>query len=166
MEAKLGGNGAEFFIKGESEMTRFGGVLSEVCSGGELIFLHGELGAGKTTMVRGFVRQMGHEGAVKSPTYTLVEHYSYHNKTVYHFDLYRLGDAEELEYMGIRDYFHPNAICLIEWPERGVGYLPKADVDIKILYEHEGQRRIHLEPVSERGMQVFDAFNGLYSASS
>lgn len=161
----MGGKRAELFIKGESEMMRFGSALSEICDGGEIIFLHGDLGVGKTTLVRGFIRQLGHEGAVKSPTYTLVEHYSYEGKTVYHFDLYRLGDGEELEYMGIRDYFHRNAICLIEWPERGRGYLPKADIDIKISYEHEGRRRIHLEPVSRQGIQLFDELNGLYSAS-
>ncbi|MDH5257861.1 MAG: tRNA (adenosine(37)-N6)-threonylcarbamoyltransferase complex ATPase subunit type 1 TsaE [Gammaproteobacteria bacterium] len=154
-----------YFIKGEAEMIRLGAALCDVCTGGEVVFLHGDLGAGKTTMVRGFLHQLGHSGAVKSPTYTFVEHYFYHNKTVYHFDLYRLGDGEELEYMGIRDYFHRNAICLIEWPERGHGYLPKADIDIKIYYEHEGQRRIQLEPVTKRGIQMFDALSGLYSAS-
>jgi len=160
----MGGKHAEFFIKGESEMMRFGGALSKACEGGEIIYLHGELGAGKTTMVRGYLRQMGHEGAVKSPTYTLVEHYSYNGKIIYHFDLYRLGDGEELEYMGIRDYFHQKAICLLEWPERGRGYIPSADIDITIFYEHEGQRRLRLKPISRQGIQVFNVINGLFSA--
>lgn len=155
---------AELFIKGEKEMVHFGGLLCDACDGNEVIYLHGELGAGKTTMVRGFIHQLGHTGAVKSPTYTLVEHYSYNNKTVYHFDLYRLGEAEELEYMGIRDYFHRKAVSLIEWPEKGRGYLPKADIDIKIYYEHEGQRRLHFEAVSRRGVQIFNGLSGLYSA--
>ncbi len=152
-------------IQSENEMLRFGAVLSDACYGGEIIYLHGELGTGKTTMSRGFLRQMGHKGAVKSPTYTFVEHYSYQNKIVYHFDLYRLGDGEELEYMGIRDYFHQHAICLIEWPEKGRGYLPKADIDIKITYEHEGQRRILITSTSANGIRLFDEFIGIYSAS-
>lgn len=156
---------AVFLINGEQDMMRFGASLSQACEGGEVIFLHGELGTGKTTLVRGFLRKMGHEGAVKSPTYTLVEHYSYNHKTINHFDLYRLGGGEELEYMGIRDYFHRNAICLLEWPERGRGYLPKADIDIKIYYEHEGRRRIHIEPTTHKGIHTFNIVNGLYTAS-
>ncbi len=155
----------DFFINDESAMMHFGAALSESCKGGEIIFLHGELGAGKTTLVRGFMRKLGHGGTVKSPTYTLVEHYAYQEKDVYHFDLYRLGDGEELEYMGVRDYFHQNAICLIEWPERGEGYLPQADVEIQINYEAADQRCVLLSSVSQRGLDVYSSLNGLYSAS-
>jgi len=156
----------ECCIKGEAEMMRFGAALSVACNGGEIVFLHGDLGAGKTTTVRGFVRQMGHKGAVKSPTYTLVEQYSYQGKSVCHFDLYRLADGEELEYMGIRDYFNKQAICLIEWPERGNGYLPEADIDITIMNESETQRRVVLVPRSEQGLVLSDAVNGLYCAGN
>ena len=118
-----------------------------------VVFLKGDLGAGKTTLTRGFVQGMGHKGNVKSPTYTLVEPYELPPWHVYHFDLYRLGDPEELEYMGIRDYFADNCCCFIEWPEKGAGLLAKADIMINMAYKQE-QRTIELHPCSIRGEGV------------
>jgi len=107
-----------------------------------LVFLHGDLGAGKTTFVRGFLRGLGFHGAVRSPTYTLVEPYPLEGITVYHLDLYRLGDPEELEYLGLREMLGGGALLFVEWPERGGGWLPQADVLIEISHRERGRRLV------------------------
>lgn len=120
---------------------------------GLTLFLEGNLGMGKTTLSRGFMRGLGHRGAVKSPTYTLVEPYEHLDPATYHFDLYRLGDPEELEYMGIRDYFEGTTVCLIEWAERGAGVLPAPDLIICLEREGSG-RKVVLKAESEAGCAV------------
>jgi len=106
---------------------------------GSVVFLHGNLGAGKTTLVRGFLRAAGYQGPVKSPTFTLVEEYQLPRCAVFHFDLYRLKGPDELEWMGFRDYLLGEALCFIEWPERGEGYLPTPDLIISLAIEETGR---------------------------
>ena len=129
-------------IANDAAMLALGATLARRFSTGGLITLHGDLGAGKTTLVRGLLRELGHTGVVKSPTYTIVEPYALASGEVFHFDLYRLADAEELEYMGIRDYLRPDALCLVEWPEKAGGTLPTADLQVFIY--HAGASR-HVE---------------------
>lgn len=109
-----------------------------------IVYLNGELGAGKTTLTRGILTQFNHQGAVKSPTYTLVEPYLFEGISVYHFDLYRISDPDELEYMGIRDYFHANSLSLIEWAKQGAEVLPMPDLVVHLSYAAVA-RNIELE---------------------
>jgi tRNA threonylcarbamoyladenosine biosynthesis protein TsaE len=119
---------------------QFGAALWTLLPEKGVIFLQGELGAGKTTLVRGFLRASGFTGAVKSPTFTLVEEYTLGERKIFHFDLYRLNDPEELEWMGIRDYFDQNSLCFIEWAEeRGKGFLPEPDMIISLTVEGLGR---------------------------
>lgn len=122
-----------------ADMTRLGALLAGATRRPAVIFLRGELGTGKTTFAGAYLRALGHAGAVKSPTYTLVEPYDVGGRAVYHFDLYRLNDPEELEFLGVRDYLQGRGVCLVEWPERGAGLLPAADVDIHLQVADEGR---------------------------
>ena len=119
-------------IASVDEMLDWGKQFARSLQGGEVIFLNGELGAGKTTLTRGILQGLGHHGAVKSPTFTLVEAYPDITPPVFHFDLYRLNDPEELEFLGWRDYLNQHAICIVEWPAKAAGYLPAADIDIEL----------------------------------
>ena len=145
-------------LLGEQAMVDFGKALGVACQQRRaVIFLEGDLGMGKTTLSRGVLQAFGHQGAVKSPTYTLVEPYDFAGTSVYHFDLYRLGDPEELEYMGIRDYFeHENSLCLIEWPEKGAMFLPVADLVVRIQAVKSG-RELALVSQTSNGADIIQA---------
>lgn len=133
------------YLPDEEATLDFAARLQTTLPPGYVVFLHGNLGAGKTTLVRGYLRAAGYQGTVKSPTYTLVEEYALADRTIYHFDLYRLNDPEELEWMGIRDYFRPDSLCFVEWPEKGEGFLPPPDLEIDLEPENTG-RRLRISP--------------------
>ncbi len=124
-----------------------------VASLGGVIHLHGDLGAGKTTLTRGIMRGYGYSGAVKSPTYTLVEPYEFERCHIYHFDLYRLADPEEVEYLGTEDYFSEANLCIIEWAEKGSGLIPPADLKIEIDIEGTG-RLLKCQSNSDKGEEI------------
>lgn len=138
------------FLADEEATLAFGRRLAIAAADGGIVYLHGDLGAGKTTLVRGLMRGHGFQGAVKSPTYTLVEPYELDQCHIYHFDLYRLADPGEVEYLGTEDYFKNNNLCLIEWPNRGGDAIPAADLSIELSSEGSG-RRLHVASHSARG---------------
>jgi len=143
------------FLSDSDATVSLGRDLASSCAMATTIFLHGDLGAGKTTLARGFIQSLGHLGKVKSPTYTLVEPYEVADWQVYHFHLYRLSDPEELEFMGIRDYFNDKSLSLIEWPQRGLGLLPVADIELTLTYQGE-QRVASMLANTENGQIILE----------
>lgn len=137
----------------ETAMVDFGAALYGALKGRGVVYLVGDLGMGKTTFSRGVIQRAGHTGAVKSPTYTLVEPYELTTGQIYHFDLYRLADPEELEYLGVRDYFEGSSLSLVEWPCRGRGWLPEADLQIDIHLDGRG-RRLVCQANNSHGVQA------------
>ena len=138
------------------DMEALGGKLALDCPAGCRIFVQGPLGAGKTTLVRGFLRTLGFAGTVKSPTYTLVEPYFLDKHTVYHFDFYRIASPEELESIGLRDYFDRTAICLVEWPENAGSLLGPPDLLIHIIMCEQG-RRVEFQSLSRIGSDLLSS---------
>lgn len=125
----------------ETQMLAFATRLAKLLPESINLYLLGDLGAGKTTFSRGLIQAWGHVGAVKSPTFTLVEPYQLGSRQVFHFDLYRLSDPEELEFIGAREYFDDGQTCLIEWPSCGEGVVPAADIEITLL-RHSADSRL------------------------
>ena len=134
----------------ETATLRLGQALAGGVAPGRVLHLSGELGTGKTTVVRGLLRALGHEGRVKSPTYTLVEPYGISRLHFYHFDFYRFKDRSDWVSSGFRDYFHGEAFCAVEWPERAGGLLPPPDLALRLEMVGEG-RRATLAPHTPAG---------------
>jgi tRNA threonylcarbamoyladenosine biosynthesis protein TsaE len=156
------------WLPDEEATLALAGRLFPVLARASLIFLSGDLGAGKTTFVRGCLRAAGYSGPVKSPTFTLVEEYAIAGRSIFHFDLYRIADPEELEGMGIRDYFRDDALCFIEWAERAKGFLPAPDLEIRLTVEGSG-RRMEIQPRSGLGQGILadidDLLEGRFAKS-
>ena len=162
------GNWQERFLADEAATMHSGAQLAEAVqmipgggaeagpgAGGKALMIHlqGDLGAGKTTLSRGLLRALGHQAAVKSPTYTLVEPYEHLKFPVYHFDLYRLSDPEEVEFLGVESYFEAGRLCLVEWPDKGRGVLPEADLVLQLLPADRG-RLLRWRGIGAVGMQL------------
>ncbi|MEE9354641.1 MAG: tRNA (adenosine(37)-N6)-threonylcarbamoyltransferase complex ATPase subunit type 1 TsaE [Methylococcaceae bacterium] len=144
-------------LTSENETKQFGAALFQAIRSPYLIFLQGNLGAGKTTLASGFIQASEYKGAVKSPTYTIVEEYQAHGKNIYHFDLYRLSDPEELEWIGFKDYLDSDSICLVEWPEKGTGFLPQPDLILLLTVCDEGRQVV----INARNSEIGKALSTL-----
>ncbi len=143
-------------LEDEAAQLDFGARLARALPGPLCIYLRGPLGAGKTTLVRGALHALGHVGPVRSPTYTILETYSVPRGEVCHLDLYRLGSAQELEDIGARELFDGRHICFVEWPQRGAGWLPPADLDLDLDMAGSG-RRVHARAHGAAGTHLLEA---------
>lgn len=144
-------------VADDAAMQALGAHLAQAASARGVIYLIGELGAGKTTLVRGYLGGLGHVGPVKSPTYTLIEPYELGSHRAYHLDLYRIGDPQEVDYLGLRDLLEGETTLLVEWPECGRGHLPAADLEVLITYAASGRDvtlRAHTAPAETALLQV------------
>ncbi len=144
-------------LKDEKETLSLGKKIARILHPGLVIYLQGDLGAGKTALVRSMLKAMGHKDKVKSPTYTLVELYTISRLNLYHFDLYRFDSPEEWNDSGFREYFNPESICFVEWPEKGGRLLPEPDIRISLGIEGEG-RHVDIDAISEAGRQCLKRF--------
>lgn len=144
------------YIRDAASMEKVGKRLARVGLQQGVLFIHGELGAGKTTLVRGMLRGLGATGPIKSPTYTLIEPYALGHLCVYHIDLYRLNEPSELEYTGLRDHLDDAALFVVEWPERALRWLPSPDLAISISILSEG-REVRFTPHSALGTRFASA---------
>ncbi|MBS4095462.1 MAG: tRNA (adenosine(37)-N6)-threonylcarbamoyltransferase complex ATPase subunit type 1 TsaE [Sulfuricella sp.] len=138
------------FLADEEATRVLGADLAKCLRPGLVIFLDGDLGAGKTTLARALLQALGYQGKVKSPTYTLVEIYVVSNLYLYHFDFYRFNDPEEWQEAGFREYFNDASICLVEWPEKAGGLLPPADIQIALRIAGQG-RQAEITTGTEKG---------------
>ncbi|HXG28604.1 MAG TPA: tRNA (adenosine(37)-N6)-threonylcarbamoyltransferase complex ATPase subunit type 1 TsaE [Nevskiales bacterium] len=152
-------NARDFTLADAADTEHLGAALARALGPcGAVIYLSGELGAGKTTLTRALLQALGYTGRVRSPTYTLVEPYEIAGRRVFHLDLYRLTGAEELEYLGLRDLDPDQDLILVEWPERGQGGLPAADLQVELQHWAAG-RKARLLGVSLRGNTILSGLS-------
>jgi len=140
----------EMHLPDEAATSGLGARLARVIVPGLSLHLHGELGSGKTTLVRGLLRGLGYQGRVKSTTYALVELYTVSRLNLYHFDFYRFQDPKEWRDAGFKEYFNEASVCLVEWPEKAAGLLPAADLEIALEFAGSG-RDLSIRAGSESG---------------
>ena len=146
------------FLPAESDTLAFGAALAPCLEPDLVIHLTGELGAGKTTLARGILRGLGHAGKVKSPSYTLVEPYTFSRLYLYHFDFYRFTEPREFEEAGFREHFNPDTVCLVEWPEKAAGFVPAADIRITLKAQGSG-RQLEIDADTEAGRRCLKRLN-------
>ena len=147
----------ELGLPDEAATLALGSALSRSLEPGTLMLLHGELGAGKTTLARGLLRGLGFEGRVRSPTYTLVEAYEFSRLSLYHFDFYRFDRPEEFKDSGLSEVFDTEAVCIVEWAEKAGDHLPPADLEVFLCPGPDGSRRARLQALSPRGQRCLTA---------
>ncbi len=146
-------------LEDEAQTLALGRDLAPAVRSGGVVFLQGALGMGKTTLARGLLNALGYQGKVKSPTYTIVEPYELESVNLYHFDLYRLEDPQEVELMGAREYFCPENLCLVEWPCRGQGWIPAADLEL-VFERHGHGRQLRMLAGTEKGREMLNQVKG------
>jgi tRNA threonylcarbamoyladenosine biosynthesis protein TsaE len=159
---------ASFFLFDEASTLAFGRELAPFLVPGTVVWLRGDLGTGKTTIARAILRALGYDGAVKSPTYTLLEVYLLSSLYLYHLDLYRLNAPEEFEEAGLGECFGKDALCLVEWPEKAAAYLPSADVELFLRFagESNASREARLSVRGERGRECVSALKAFRSIAA
>ena len=143
------------YLPEESDTLALGAALAPCLEPGLVVYLCGELGAGKTTLARGILRGLGHAGKVKSPSFALLEPYTFSRLYLYHFDFYRFNDPRELEDAGFREHFNPDTVCLVEWPEKAAGYVPAADIRITLRLQGSG-RLLEIDADTEAGRRCLE----------
>jgi tRNA threonylcarbamoyladenosine biosynthesis protein TsaE len=148
-------SGRTWTLPDEAATTALGAQVAGALDDGLVLYLHGPLGAGKTSFARALLTTLGVGERVKSPTYSLVEGYVAGDRPAWHLDLYRIADPAELEWLGLDALADPAAVVLVEWPERGVGALPTADAELVLDYAGDG-RQASLRAHSRRGMRLLD----------
>lgn len=152
---------AEWHLPDEEATNALGRRLAALLPDGLVAYLHGDLGAGKTTFARAFLRALGVGERVKSPTYSLVEGYDIGERRAFHLDLYRIADPGELEWLGLDSLAEPGAVVLVEWPERGAGALPPVDLEMTFRHEAVG-RAVRVVPHTELGRRLIDGLADSY----